>query len=115
MQSSRSFGWTTDNLRDAFLNYFASKDHRIIASASLNPASYGDATTLLTTAGMQPFVPYFKGEQTPPHPRLASCQKCCRMDDLEEVGYTSRHQTFFEMLGNFTIGDYFKQDRKSVV
>ncbi len=110
LRGGAALHWTTDNLRDAFLNYFASKDHRLIASASLNPASYGDATTLLTTAGMQSFVPYFKGEQTPPHARLVSCQKSCRSDDLAEVGYTSRHHTFFEMLGNFSFGDYFKRE-----
>ncbi len=101
-------GTTTAEIRKTFLSYFEARDHLWLPSASLVPAA-SDASVLLTTAGMHPLVPYFRGEETPPHPRLTTVQKCFRTTDIENVGNTARHLTFFEMLGNFSIGDYFKQ------
>ncbi len=98
---------TGHDLRAKYLQFFEQKNSLIIPSASLIPT---DPTTLLTSAGMQPLVPFFKGEETPPATRLASCQKCCRADDIEQVGVTWRHASFFEMLGNFSFGDYFKRE-----
>ncbi len=101
--------WTSLNdLREKFLKFFESKGHLSRGSYPLVPES--DKSLLLIVAGMAPLKKYFTGEAEPPRHRMATCQKCIRTNDIEHVGYTARHGTFFEMLGNFSFGDYFKEE-----
>jgi len=101
--------WTSLNdLREKYLSFFESKGHLRLPSYPLVPQ--GDKSLLLINSGMAPMKKFFTGEVTPPRNRVTTCQKCIRTPDLERVGHTARHGTFFEMLGNFSFGDYFKQD-----
>ncbi len=101
--------WTSLNdLRESYLTFFESKDHLRLGSFSLVPNN--DKSLLLINSGMAPMKKYFTGEVTPPSTRVTTCQKCIRTPDLERVGITARHGTFFEMLGNFSFGDYFKTE-----
>ena len=97
-----------NELREMFLSFFESKGHLRLPSFSLVPQN--DASILLINAGMTPMKPWFKGEEEPPRKRVCTCQKCIRTGDIENVGKTARHGTYFEMLGNFSFGDYFKED-----
>ena len=101
---------SADQLRDSFRDFFAARGHTKVPSASLIPH---DPTVLFNVAGMVPFKSYFVGDEQPPYPRAVSSQKCARAggkhNDLDDVGRTKRHLVFFEMLGNFSFGDYFKE------
>ena len=97
-----------NQLRQMYLDFFKSKGHLVMKSFSLVP--HNDKSLLLINAGMAPLKPYFTGAEIPPCSRVATCQKCIRTGDIENVGKTARHGTFFEMLGNFSFGDYFKHE-----
>ena len=97
-----------NELRESYLAFFESKDHLRLPSFSLVPQD--DKSLLLINAGMTPMKKYFTGEVTPPARRVTTCQKCIRTLDIDNVGKTARHGSYFEMLGNFSFGDYFKKE-----
>ena len=97
-----------NQLREMFLSFFETKGHLRLPSFSLIPQN--DASLLIINSGMAPMKPYFKGEAEPPRRRVCTCQKCIRTGDIENIGKTARHGTYFEMLGNFSFGDYFKKE-----
>ncbi len=104
--SKKPYG--VNELREMFLSFFESKNHLRLPSFSLIPQN--DKSLLLINSGMAPMKPYFKGEMEPPRRRVCTCQKCIRTGDIENIGKTARHGTYFEMLGNFSFGDYFKKE-----
>jgi alanyl-tRNA synthetase len=106
MKNPKPYG--VNELREMFLKFFETKGHLRLPSFSLIPQN--DASLLLINSGMAPMKPYFTGEQEPPRHRVCTCQKCIRTGDIENIGKTARHGTYFEMLGNFSFGDYFKED-----
>ncbi len=103
---------TSDEIRRTFLEFFVERDHKRLPSSSLIPAEF-DPSALFTVAGMHPLKPYFQGIERPPHPHVTTCQKTFRTADIDIIGTTTRHLTFFEMLGNFSFGDYFKREAAS--
>ena len=106
MKDPKPFG--LNELREMFLKFFETKGHLRLPSFSLIPQN--DASLLLINSGMAPMKPWFTGEEEPPRHRVCTCQKCIRTGDIENIGKTARHGTYFEMLGNFSFGDYFKRD-----
>ena len=98
----------TNEIRKRFLDFFESKGHYVCKSSSLIPNN--DKSLLLINSGMAPLKNYFSGVEVPPSKRMSTCQKCIRTGDIENVGKTARHGTFFEMMGNFSFGDYFKTE-----
>ncbi len=105
--SSWHTSYGLNELREMYLKFFESKGHLRLPSFSLVPQN---DKSILINAGMTPMKPWFKGEEEPPRRRVTTCQKCIRTGDIENVGHTARHGTYFEMLGNFSFGDYFKKE-----